>query len=186
MTDSETPTNDTKPVEWSKESKKLATRAHRSMGFLIVAVISPHVLTLLVLSQMWNGTIEQLTWRIPQMVAFLAVAFVGLHFYSRYSVNAFSTKHTTKEFVQFHSRLLQRGMFDLPYAIHLILLLSGALTLGWVASVVIHLIRDAAPYSLLDLSLGTLASMCVTVALSYPIFAVIKRIHTRSLEKIGA
>lgn len=75
-------------------------------------------------------------------------------------------------------------MFDLPYPIHLILLLSGALTLGWVAAAVIHLFRDAAPYSLLDLSLGTLASMCVTVVLSYPIFTVVKGMHTRSLEKI--
>ena len=186
MTDSETPTNDTNPVEWSKESKKFAIRTHRSLGFLIAGVFSPQFVMLGVLSHVWNGTASQLPWRIPQMVAFLVLAFVGLHFYSRYSVNAYSSKHTVSQFAKLHSRMLQRGMFDLPYPIHLILLLVGATAAGWVAASAIHLLRNAAPYSLLDLSLGILMALCVTVVLTYPIFAVVKHMHTRSLEKIGA
>lgn len=184
MADTENPETPPTAIEWSNESKKYAIRIHRLMGFLIVAMVSPHVLILGVLVNVWNGTIEHLAWRFPLTVALLALAFVGIHLHSKYSVNTYSAKHSVIQFVKSHSGMFERGLFDVPYSIFMILTIVGATVLGWLGWVAMHLLSNTATYSLLELSQGVFASMCVTLALSVPIFMVIKRFNAQSIEKL--
>lgn len=184
MTDSEDPTSSTKTVEWSRESKKYATRIQSLLWFLGLAVCTPQFLILTAIANVWKGSIEQLAWRSPLAVVWLALMFVGIHFICKRKVNTYSSKHSVDQFVKFNSGMFERGFFDLPYPVFLVLTIIGASALGWVGAVVIHLLSKSAHYSLLDLSQAIFASSCVTLVLSYPIFVIVKRVYARSIEKI--
>lgn len=184
MTDSEDPTGSTKTVEWSTESKRYATRIQCLLWFLIVAVFSPQILILGVFSMVWKGSIQQLAWRSPLLVVLLALVFFAIHLICKHMVNTYSKKHSVGQFVRFNSGMFERGSFDLPYPIFLVLTIIGATALGWVGAVAIYLLSKTAHYSLLGMSQAIFASTCVTLVLSYPIFVIVKRVYARSIEKL--